>query len=454
MKDSLGGLKRCLGLASVIGQAVASIGLTGTIVINIPAIYQGSGGATWLCYAAALTVVLSVALVLNLFARRTAGPGALAAFVEAGLGARAGIFTGVLLALTYGSVLVALVGGFADNVLALAAALGFHVGGGFVPTVTLLCGAGCWTLARRGVRESTLLMLVTEAVAVVIILVLCGVILAHGSFAADAGALHLGGGSLSAIQTGLTLAILSFTGFESAATLGDESLVPQRTIPRAMVAAPLIAGLFFIFGAYVLGLGFHAAPASLAQADNAVELLAGRFDLAGAGIVLATGGCICFFGACLAILTALARILFFLGTIHVLPPGLGRVHDRFQTPHVAVAAGMLVAVAGGLGFEAAGVAPIDIFSLMGTFATCGFLCAYLLVAVAAPVFLRKAGNLTRRAVALCAATALLVLAAGVASVYPPPPGAEGWMPAAFFVLLAAGTGAVAATGGFGRPRGA
>jgi len=70
--------------------------------------------------------------------------------------------------------------------------------------------------------------------------------------------------------------------------------------------------------------------------------------------------------------------------------------------------------------------------------------------VAAPFFLQKEGHLTRRAVALCTATALLVLAAGVASIYPPAPGVEGWMPVAFFVLLAGGTAVVAATGGFRR----
>jgi amino acid transporter len=218
MRNSFAGLKRCLGLASVTGQGVASIGLTGTVVVNIPAIYQAAGMATWVCYAVALAVVMLVALVLNFFTRSTAGPGALAVFVELGFGPRAGILTGLLLALTYGGVLVALVGGFADNALALAAALGVGNPPGLVPGVSILCLAGCWLLARRGVRESTILMLGTEAIAVVLIFVLCGVILFH--VAADVRAFELPASSMSSLQLGLTLAILSFTGFESAATLG------------------------------------------------------------------------------------------------------------------------------------------------------------------------------------------------------------------------------------------
>jgi amino acid transporter len=448
MRNSFAGLKRCLGLASVTGQGVASIGLTGTVVVNIPAIYQSAGMATWVCYAVALAVVMLVALVLNFFTRSTAGPGALAVFVELGFGPRAGILTGLLLALTYGGVLVALVGGFADNALALAAALGLKNPPGLVPGVTILCLAGCWLLVRRGVRESTILMLGTEAIAVVLILVLCVVILFH--VAPGVRVFELPASSMSSLQLGLTLAILSFTGFESAATLGGESLTPQRTIPRAIVVAPLIAGVFFLFAAFVLGLGFRSAPAGIAQADNAVELLAGRFGLAGAGAVLAAGGCICFFGAALAILTALARILYFLGSTRVLPTFLSRVHPAHQTPHVALAAGAFLALACALAFEAFGVTPFAIFSLMGSFATCGFLCAYLLVALAAPFFLRREGKLTRRVLALCAITVLAVLAVGVASVYPPAPGLEGWMPGLFFALLATAMLLAAAAGGFKR----
>jgi amino acid transporter len=194
----------------------------------------------------------------------------------------------------------------------------------------------------------------------------------------------------------------------------------------------------------------RSAPADIAQADNAVELLAGRFGLAGAGAVLAAGGCICFFGAALAILTALARILYFLGLTRVLPTFLSRVHPAHQTPHVALSVGALLALACGLAFEAFGVTPFAIFSLMGSFATCGFLCAYLLVALAAPFFLRREGRLTGRALALCAITALAVLAVGVASVYPPAPGLEGWMPGLFFALLATAMVLAATAGGFKR----
>lgn len=80
-------------------------------------------------------------------------------------------------------------------------------------------------------------MLGAEAIAIVLILPLCGVILFHGHPAPDVPTLPFSAGSFSSIQIGLTLAILSFTGFESAAPLGGESLTPQRTIPRAIRAA-------------------------------------------------------------------------------------------------------------------------------------------------------------------------------------------------------------------------
>ena len=46
-------LNRCLGPVAVTAQAVATVGLTLTAVINIPAAARSAGHATWICYAIA-----------------------------------------------------------------------------------------------------------------------------------------------------------------------------------------------------------------------------------------------------------------------------------------------------------------------------------------------------------------------------------------------------------------
>ena len=56
-------LNRCLGPVAVTAQAVATVGLTLTAVINIPAAARSAGHATWICYAFALVARARPALV-------------------------------------------------------------------------------------------------------------------------------------------------------------------------------------------------------------------------------------------------------------------------------------------------------------------------------------------------------------------------------------------------------
>ena len=56
------------------------------------------------------------------------------------------------------------------------------------------------------------------------------------------------GDTAGQIRSGLMVAMLSFIGFESAATLGAESLRPERAIPRAIRLSVQIAGMLFCSG--------------------------------------------------------------------------------------------------------------------------------------------------------------------------------------------------------------
>ncbi len=85
-----------------------------------------------------------------------------------------------------------------------------------------------------------------------------------------------------------------------------------------------------------------------------------------------------------------------------------------------------------------GVAPLDIYGLLGTLATFGFLTAYILVCIAAPVFLRAQGRLKTPDMIVCA---LALLAMGIVlegSIYPVPPPPYSYLPYIYLGLLLAG----------------
>ncbi len=83
---------------------------------------------------------------------------------------------------------------------------------------------------------------------ILIVLALCLVVLRHGGSLADLAAFDPIGDTAGQIRSGLMVAMLRFIGFESAATLGAESLRPERAVTRAFLLSVLIIGVLFCSG--------------------------------------------------------------------------------------------------------------------------------------------------------------------------------------------------------------
>ena len=363
-----------LGPVAITAQAVATIGLTLTAVINIPQAFAVAGQATWIAYAFALIAIALVSETLVLFRHEPGQANGIAGYVRAGLGPQAGALATWALFLGYGSVMLACLMFFGFYLDAFAHRIGLPV-----PAFTafLVGGLGCLVLARRDVRLSTTTMLLTESISVLIVLGLCGVVLQHGGAPADLRALD----RLNQIQGGLMIAVLSFIGFESAANLGQETKHPERTVPRAMRVAVLLAGGLFLLWAVVLSEGLAWLPASERLGLDPISLLADRLGQPGAGTWIKGGAFLCLFGTTLGSLTALGRVTFSLAQSGVLPKPLGAVHPHFHTPAAALAATALPLILVGCVLILQGVTASQAYNTFGGFSVLGFLLVYALVAI-------------------------------------------------------------------------
>ena len=375
---SAGDLRRCLGPVAVTAQAVATIGLTLTAVINIPEAMRGAGRATWISYLIALAAILLVSETLVLFRRLPAGPSGIAGYVRAGLGRRAEALASWALLLGYGASLLACLaffGSYLDRVLLHA---GLHS-----PQVVgfLLGGLACWGLARRDVALSTHTMLVTESVSVLIVLGLTLLVLVHGGPGQDLQAIDPLGDSLREVRGGLMVAVLSFIGFESAANLGSEAMNPETEVPRAMRLAVATAGVLFLFWAVFLPEGLSWLPEAERMSLDPISDLAERLGQPGAGLWIKVGAFLCLFGSSLGALTALARVSLSLARQRLLPARLARVHPHFGTPTAALAGVALPLIGCGSLLVLRGLNASQLFDLFGGFSVLGFLLVYGLVAL-------------------------------------------------------------------------
>src|SRR2546430_10533859 len=71
------------------------------------------------------------------------------------------------------------------------------------------------------------------------------------------------GTGLSALTLAATSGFLAFAGFESAGSLGEESLLPTRVIPRAIITAVAFGAVFYVACIVVQTLGFGTGAAGV-----------------------------------------------------------------------------------------------------------------------------------------------------------------------------------------------
>jgi amino acid transporter len=150
------------------------------------------------------------------------------------------------------------------------------------------------------------------------------------------------------------------------------------------------------------------------------------------------------FSVALACVNTCARILLAMARQGVLPAALGKVHARFRTPYVAllVTTGAMLAVVGVMTLFH--MSAIDVFNYGGTLSSFGFITIYALIALAAPRYLRRIGELRKRDVLLSAVAIALMLVPAVTFFYPPQAPPIRWFPFVFIAYLVVGRLAFAA----------
>ena len=86
----------------------------------------------------------------------------------------------------------------------------------------------------------------------------------------------------------------------------------------------------------------------------------------------------------------------------------------------------------------AGYQVLDEFNYAGTMGAFGFMGAYILITVAAPMYLAKIGQLKTKDTILCVAGLLLLAIPAIGSIYPVPPAPVNYFPYIFAGYVAIG----------------
>jgi amino acid transporter len=398
------------------------------------------GRAAPLAFAVAALGVGLVAYGFVRLAGEFSHAGSVYAFVGNTLGPRPGFLAGWALLGTYLVFPPVSIMGVAIFGRAFLSTTGLASDADWYP-IALAAWVVIWVLAARGVRPTTRSVLAFEVVSVCLILVLMGAIFWRLAAGTAPGGQTLSGGvfvlppgvGVSTLALAAVAGFLAFAGFESAGSLGEESLVPTRMIPRAIITAVAFGAVFYVacIVAQTLGFGTSAAGLSAFQHSQApLGELAERYVGTTLAALLDLGAVLSALGAGLGGVTVAARMMFAFGRDGLASRRLSGVSAATGVPQRALALEMLIGLALLTAFRLAGTSALNVFFYLATIGTLSLLVMYVVTNVAA------ARHLGRRSPWQVVAPAGGVLIAGFVlyhNVWPVPP-----QPYEFFPYLVAG----------------
>jgi len=139
----------------------------------------------------------------------------------------------------------------------------------------------------------------------------------------------------------------------------------------------------------------------------------------------------------LSCVNAGARIFYPMARHGALHHAMGNSHHRNKTPHIAITVYTIIVFAIPTIMQAF-TDPLTTFGDAGTLAAFGFLLAYYLISIAAPMYLRRRNELTRKNILITVVALLCLLVPTIGSFYPLPPVPVRYFPYYFLAYLLVG----------------
>lgn len=380
-----------LGLRHAIVISVAVMSPAASVFFNTIPQAGYVGAAIPLCYVIGFVVALLMANQYSEMSRELPSSGSAYTFVVEGLGPRMGFLVGwigliaIALGVPYSFILMS---ANLQTLIFRWFGLNLHWSFWFVAAIGIV-----YAISYVGIRQSLTVDLTFLAFEIGVCLVLAVIVLLHvggsGGLTAEPFGVSLipANGNLTA---GIILGVLSFIGFETAATLGEETRDPHRNIPRAVFGSMIVVGLFYVLMAYVatVGYGINNMTTGYANDSAPFDTISRQFSGDTFAVLIDLAGTLSFFGAALAIINGGARIIYTVGRDGLLPRWTTRLHATRQTPIGAITALCLFGLVSGIALGLA-LTPIDAFGFLGVLDALFVLLIYLLVNTACVRFFRR-----------------------------------------------------------------
>jgi amino acid transporter len=355
---------------------IAPFGIFGSV-------YNGSGGMVALAYVVGMVAMMFTALSYAQMVRAFPMAGSVYSYAGRGIAPPVGFLAGWVILLDY--VLV-------PGLLYLVASVAMH---SLVPALPVWLWLAAFVVLNTvvnylGIQMTARVnrfMLIGELIVLAIFIVIGIVALASGKGAGFSMSplYNADTFSWSVVFGAVSIAVLSFLGFDGISMLAEESRADTRQIGRAMVGALLLAGVLFIVQTWVAALLVPDAAGLLANGDPEGTAFYDAARAAGggwlAGLTALATAIAWGFANSLVAQAATSRLLYAMARDRQMPSFLARINERHKVP--ANATLVVAAISLILGLYMA--SRDDGISLMSTLVNFGAMTAFLALHVAVVV---------------------------------------------------------------------
>lgn len=243
----------------------------------------------------------------------------------------------------------------------------------------------CALLLIRGASESALVNTVMVIIKLGVLLLFA--VIAITAFNTD----HFAGfwdSGFAGITAAASTIFFSYIGLDAVSTAGDEVKDPQRTMPRAIIAAAIVVtSVYVLVAVTALGSQPTAEFGTEEQANAGLSVILENITgSTWASTVLAAGAVISIFSVALVVMYGQTRILFAMGRDGLLPSMFAKVNPRSMTPvNNTIIVAVVVAIL-------AGFVPLDYLLDM---VSIGTLVAFIVVSLGVIILRRREPDLDR-----------------------------------------------------------
>ncbi|MDO5697075.1 MAG: APC family permease [Dermatophilus congolensis] len=377
-------------MAPVMAMSLNGIGVAGLV---------GKGVA--FTFAVSFVGTLLVAYAFIRLTRYFTHAGSVYALAGSTLGSKAGFFGGFALLGTYLFFAVCIAGATGVFFDAMLIEFGSGLSGQIWVVVPLVVSAIIALLTLRESLFMTNVLLGIGFVGIVAMLGLAAVILTKvGSGSApvttgiDLSTLTPDGVAWTAVPTAAVFGFLSWAGFESGTTLAEETENPTRVIPRALLAAVILAGFLYTFMMFAQSIGFgtdEAGIAAFAEASSTLTTLSSTYIGPWFAVMIAIIAFAVAIGSLTSSTGAAARLLYALARDGFGPAAFGRTNAAgVPTAATVFVIGFTTVFA--VGFGLAGATAVDVYYWFATVATLCMVVAYGMTSIGALRFALRPGS--------------------------------------------------------------